>query len=354
MKKFLFLSMATLVALIAFSCKKVSTRPESSVRTESARQVTDRSALLNGSFSMISTADLDAASVYFLISKKGDVPSNGSQKVTASRDGKNFSGKASNLAPSTVYYYKALADVKGKTFSGQIVSFVTSEELVPVDLGIVVNGKSIKWANRNLGAGKPEEYGDYYAWGETEPYYTEGHSQDDPCSHWRSRTNPVITGYNFTSYKWCNGSSSTFTRYNTDSAYGTVDNKTEFKDYDYVDDPACAALDGKWRTPTAEEWGALLTSCGFKRISDYNGTGVSGCIVTSKVTGYTDNSIFLPDAGYRGSAKLFNKNSFGYYWSSSLYTDAPASAIKMFLGSVNVSVTDELRYMGISVRPVCE
>ena len=88
-----------------------------------------------------------------------------------------------------------------------------------VDLGL-----SVKWATCNVGASKPEEYGDYFAWGETQPK----------------------SNYDWNTYKWCNGSNDTQTKYNTKSNYGTVDNKTTL---DLSDDAACANWGGNWRMP---------------------------------------------------------------------------------------------------------
>lgn len=70
-----------------------------------------------------------------------------------------------------------------------------------VDLGLKdAQGHTIYWATCNVGATTPEDYGDYFAWGETEPYYQVGHSQDNPCESWKTGK----TGYNWASYKWCN------------------------------------------------------------------------------------------------------------------------------------------------------
>ena len=230
-----------------------------------------------------------------------------------------------------------------------------------VDLGIVMtreDGTTYKlyWAKSNLCetglCANPEDYGDYYAWGETEPYYTEGHSQDNPCSNWRSRTNPTITGYNWASYKWCNRSPAVLTKYNTNIASGgIVDNITELqrgeKEGETVDDAARAKLGGKWRMPTKAEWNALLAlSCGRTTIN-----GIEGRLVTAE----NGNSIFLPAAGSRNDTYLYNAGSYGYYWSSSLndvnYTEA-ARCVLFY--SDNILINNSFRSDGLSVRPVWE
>ena len=219
-----------------------------------------------------------------------------------------------------------------------------------VDLGLP---SGIKWASFNLGASSPEEYGDYYAWGETEPYYAVGYSQESPCTHWRPRTNledPTITGYNWASYKWCMGSNNTLTKYCTDSSYGYngfTDGKTVL---DLEDDAAHVALGGKWRMPTDSEWTELREYCTLTKTSNYNGTGVAGRIVTSNVEGYKEKSIFLPATGYRYNTSLSNAGNAGNYWSSSLYTGYLAWAV--YFGSGDVYRKDGTRGYGRSVRPV--
>ena len=193
-----------------------------------------------------------------------------------------------------------------------------------VDLGL-----SVKWSSTNLGATSPSDYGDYFAWGETEP-------KDN---------------YSWATYKLCNGSSSTLTKYNNSSSYGTVDNKTEFKDYDYVDDAARQALGGKWRIPTDAEWTELREQCTWEWTSNYKGTGIAGRIVT----GPNGNSIFLPAAGYRYVTNLYNAGSGGFYRSSSLYTGSrPDYAWYVCFYSGDVYRYGDRRCDGRSVRPVSE
>ena len=160
-----------------------------------------------------------------------------------------------------------------------------------VDLGL-----SVKWATCNVGATKPEEYGDYFAWGETQPK----------------------SNYDWSTYKYCNGSYKTLTKYNNSSSYGTVDNKTTL---DLSDDAARANWGGSWRMPTRAEQDELRNNCTWTWTTQ---NGVNGYKVTSKSNG---NSIFLPAAGYRDDSSLNNAGSTGYYWSSSLYTDNPNARV---------------------------
>ncbi|MDY4512770.1 MAG: hypothetical protein SPE10_04900, partial [Paludibacteraceae bacterium] len=141
------------------------------------------------------------------------------------------------MAQSEFYVYKTdgssvqftIADVDSISFTAPASDPANGHEYV--DLGL-----SVKWATCNVGASKPEEYGNYYAWGETTTKST----------------------YNWSTYKWCNGSKTTLTKYNTSSSYGTVDNKTVLE---LADDAARANWGGAWRMPTDAEWTELRENC---------------------------------------------------------------------------------------------
>ena len=188
-----------------------------------------------------------------------------------------------------------------------------------VDLGLP---SGTLWATCNVGASSPEEYGDYYAWGETESKST----------------------YAWSTYKWCNGSYNTLTKYCTDSSCGTVDNK---KVLESSDDVAHVKWDGNWRMPTNAEMTELLGYCTWTWTTQ---GGKNGYKVTSKKNG---NSIFLPAAGYRNGSSLYNAGSYGYYWSSSLDTSYPNDACYVGFDSSDVNRYYDDRYYSRSVRPVC-
>ncbi len=205
-----------------------------------------------------------------------------------------------------------------------------------IDLGLP---SGLKWASFNLGASKPEEYGDYYAWGETELYY----SSLDPLT-WKEGKGG---GYAWSSYKWCMGTSNTMTKYCSNSSYGYngfTDNKTVL---DLEDDAAHVNLGGTWRMPTDAEWTELREKCTWTWTTQ---NGVRGRLVT----GSNGNSIFLPAAGYRYDTDLYDVGSIGYYWSSSLYTDYPYRAwyVSFNSGDVYRYYDYYRRCYGFSVRPV--
>ena len=186
-----------------------------------------------------------------------------------------------------------------------------------IDLGLP---SGLKWATCNVGASSPEEFGGYYAWGETE-------EKDN---------------YSWSTYKWCRGSYDTQTKYCTDSSYGTVDNKTVL---DPEDDVAHVKWGGTWRMPTLDEQKELLNKCTWNWTTQ---NGVNGY----KVTGPNGNSIFLPAAGYRDGTGAYHRGSYGYYWSSSLDSDDSYGACCLYFGSGRRGWYCDYRYLGHSVRPV--
>ena len=190
-----------------------------------------------------------------------------------------------------------------------------------VDLGLP---SGTLWATCNVGASKPEEYGDYFAWGETEP-------KND---------------YSWSTYKYCQGTETTMTKYCTESYFGTVDNKTELEP---SDDAATANWGSGWQMPSIEQ---------CRELSNYRYTtttwttlnGVYGRKITSKSNG---NSIFLPAAGYRDATSLNGAGGGGYCWPRSLYTSYSINAYFLLFDSSHIGTDyNNYRYYGQSVRPV--
>ena len=200
--------------------------------------------------------------------------------------------------------------------------------------GCVDLGLSVFWSSCNLGASKSTESGGYYQWAGTTDV-----SDTGICLDWRNC--PYHTGSGF---------SSGWKKYNTNSSYGTVDNKTVLES---MDDAASVALGGKWRMPTDEEWTELCNTdnCSWTWTTI---DGVNGYKVQSKKAGYTDNWIFLPAAGSRNDTYFSSVGSGGAYWSSSLRTDRPYYTWGVYFSSGNVGRGYDYRYSGQSVRPVSE
>ncbi len=226
---------------------------------------------------------------------------------------------------SSGHYWQDFSTVVGRDvgFSVRPVSD-TSSPLTPgeaIDLGLP---SGTKWASCNVGASSPEEYGGYYAWGETEEKEV----------------------YDLSTYKWCNGSYYSMTKYCTSTSYGTVDGKTTL---DPEDDVAHVKWGGNWHMPTSAEKHELYDNCS----SEW--TTLNG-VYGRKFTGPNGNSIFLPAAGSRRRDKLYYLGSEGYYWSSSLYVSESQSANDLDFDSDSRDIVDKSfcsdRSNGLTVRPV--
>lgn len=192
-----------------------------------------------------------------------------------------------------------------------------------IDLGLP---SGTLWATCNVGANTPEEYGDYFAWGETSPKEV----------------------YDCDTYQYCNGSNNNLTKYCTDAYYGY----NGFADYLTTllpeDDAAAANWGNGWCIPTYYQWEELsgYTTCVR---TTYN--GARGMLFT----GLNDNSLFLPAAGFGGHGPGGDAGVAGNYCSSSL-SYPPTVAHSFVFDSDNCSFMNYSncwsRYVGLSVRPV--
>lgn len=228
----------------------------------------------------------------------------------------------SQLRSGCVYYYRPYLKIADAVFYGPVKSFTALGDYVDipahaVDLGLP---SGTLWADRNVGAATVEAYGDYFAWGETEPK----------------------SQYDWSTYKWCNGSYNTQTKYCTDSSIGTVDGKTVL---DLEDDAAYVNMGSEWRMPTVAEMKELLSNC-TRTWTTQN--GVNGY----KVTGPNGNSIFLPAAGYRDYSGLINASSRGTYWTSLLLESGPNGARCFLFNSSYYERNYRSRCFGLTVRAV--
>jgi len=203
-----------------------------------------------------------------------------------------------------------------------------------VDLGLP---SGTKWANMNIGAEKPEDHGLYFAWGETVGIDIE--SEEERVFDWDS-------------YKWSNGSSTTMTKYCTEGIhysydghdyFGTVDNKTEL---DPEDDAAYVNWGTEWRMPKVEDIMELLNNTTSEWTMQ---NGVDG----RRFTGANGNSIFLPVTGYIDGVFLCGLTRYGHYHSASLWQDYPWSAqLLTFWEKMVYPDCDLRRNMAYPVRPV--
>ena len=186
-----------------------------------------------------------------------------------------------------------------------------------VDLGLP---SGTLWATMNVGANSPEEYGDYFAWGEVAPKEV----------------------YDWSTYKWCNGSEYTLTKYCADSEYGTVDNKT---DLDLEDDAVYVNWGPSWRMPTSDQLEELKNNCTWQW-TEMN--GVKGSVVT----GPNGNTMFLLAAGAINGSAFERVGQYGYLWSCALNSDGATAASYLYFNASGGHPWSRLRYFGFTVRGV--
>ncbi len=205
-------------------------------------------------------------------------------------------------------------DSVAQTVSGQVGGYDY------VDLGLDVN-----WATYNVGATKPTEYGGYFAWGETEP-------KED---------------YSWATYKWCEGSFDSITRYCIKRKLGKRDKYTELIP---KDDAATVNLGEAWRMPTFAELQALVEHCNWEWTKDYEGSGVSGLIGISKSNG---NTIFLPAAGFRDGVEFGGVGLRGQYVAKQISELGNCDVFYIWFRDTSIEEDDNIeRYIGNSIRAV--
>ena len=214
-----------------------------------------------------------------------------------------------------------------------------------VDLGLRVGGNKILFATMNIGASAPQEYGDYFAWGETSKRYTSisGDSVVGGSFEWYNCPYHTVSTYNTGWSKYIPTGKESYT------VSGTADNKLVL---DASDDVASTLWCGSWRMPDKSDLEYLISSnVIYSWTDDYNGTGVHGFIITGKGS-FSSASLFLPAAGYCGFTHLYDAGGYGYYWSRSVDSDNPSDAWYLYFGDVDQSVDGSYRFYGLSVRPV--
>lgn len=220
------------------------------------------------------------------------------------------------------------ADIDSITFSQGSVA-----EDKWVDLGLP---SGTLWATCNLGADSPEDYGYYFAWGETEPK----------------------SNYTWGTYKWMTAGQDdwsyinkyTFADGQTDACWYSGgqfvgDNKQEL---DPEDDAAKAIWGSDWQMPSAEQFDELIDER-YTITTWVNKNGSYGRLITSKAGG---RSIFLPAAGYRYSTDRTYAGTDGYYWSRSLMPSYTNRAYHLTFNLSQLGKADLSRYSGCNVRPV--
>ena len=267
----------------------------------------------------------------------------------ADDDGGIFAGRLTNPDESTDYTFtlvsvtdvytlaradKSLNAGKMYNFPAPTVTGNTDWNVVAVNLGFKVGGKTIYWAKCNVGAATETDYGNYYSWGNT----------------------VTQTEYNWAQYPYGSGKKA-LTKYNTTTGCGTVDNITTLE---LSDDVAYTTMGKYFRMPTNDELVALCNTSNTNQawMSNFNSSSKNGWKMTNKSN--SSKYIFLPAAGYyysgtfgKDDTVLTNAGSYCWYWSSTLYTSTTSKAYALVGASNAINANDtNSRFEGRSVRPV--
>lgn len=253
----------------------------------------------------------------------------------------DYQGNVSGIAPGT-------ATISARILFTSIVKTcevtVLQNQLSTNNHEYVDLGLSVLWSTTNIGASSPEEFGDYYAWGDTSPYY----SSLSPLVWKADKTD----GYVWSNYKYCKGSKTTLTRYCNSSSSGYNSYTDAYTELLLEDDAAHVNWGGDWHIPSYYHATELVRKCKWEKTTI---NSVEGYLVT----GPNGNSIFLPSAGYY--EQVYFRQGTGY-WTNSLYSWNSAEpeyawsfggAFVTDLDYVGGTRGNGFRERGYVIRPVC-
>ena len=331
MKRF---SICLLMALAGlFACEKADQEISVKVETREAADVSAHSVTLCGK-AEIEGVDVSRLSFGFILSEEClPDPDNGVvYDLSGTLSEQPFTTLVEGLLSETCYYYVAFVKFGYLIRTGAVKSFTTQEGEVPkgaVDLGL-----SVFWAEKNIGASAPEQFGDYYAWGEI----------------------ATKEQYRANSYRFYQGWDARVTKYCTSSYYGYEGFKDDILVLEPDDDVARQMLGEPWRMPTKEEFEELLATESDEENYTWEWTEIKGHKGWSITFKTNQNSIFFPSSGYQLETWQETFNRDGFYWTSSLYAKNPMyawAACHVYEGT-RPAMADKLRSTGYAIRPVME
>ncbi len=323
MKAIAAIMLTTLTVFFIAGCNKDENN-DVHVTTYTPQDITQTSAVCGGEVILTEGLSLNELGVCWSESSN---PTVGDAHLSTTNWSKPYVCTLTGLEPGTSYHVRAYALRGSDYYYGEDKSFTTEgnngggggDVAVPeyVDLGLP---SGTLWATFNIGANTPEGYGDYFAWGETEPKTT----------------------YNWRTYKWCNGHEDLLTKYCISPSYGDngfTDNLTVLQP---DDDAATANWGSEWQTPDMNQWWELINA-GYTTLEWTKYNGVKGLQVKSNSN---SQSIFFPI-----SQEGFE---FGSYWSSAIDDFDNDLAFRFFFYKDELIYSDDRdnRYNGHQVRPV--
>lgn len=248
---------------------------------------------------------------------------------------------------------------------GVSCSFSVTQKAKPVaqtEIQLYADGP--KWAVCNLGAENPWDYGDYFAWGATEPMYTSltwtGPSDGGyvPTVTWGKKSSDLdeaeAAKYGadaaFDGYKIKNAP-----YYKSTTTYNKYNSTDKIKSLEEGDDAATTILGEGWRTPTRADWNNLYENCTWtwQTAEDNEFGGVTGYKVEGKGE-YEGKYIFIPAAGYFLNAEFRSAITSGYYWSADLHTDALKAWRPTFSATAVTIAGSANRCYGLPIRPILD
>ena len=275
----------------------------------------------------------------------GTIPNNAVAEIILNTDNASATFVQSNIVAGANSHVIDFASSFGGTLLLTNASFVVTINGEQYLGGVQLWENGPYWAECNVGATKPEEYGYYFWWGDTVGYTRSGGTWTDDYYYsdvtWVSSTGEQMSRSPFSSSSCptCNKDNSAL------QSAGYIDSTGNLV---AAYDAATVHLGAPWRMPTSDEIQALVDNCTTTWITI---NGVFGRLVTGKDS-YANRSIFLPAAGYGYDSNLYYPGSIGYYWSSTPLSDYSNYAWNLYFGSSYFSRGNVSRYNGQSVRPV--